>query len=730
MTLYAHSPFNQNLDFQPLIQHLTGVAELAASFLHPGIDPEWGRLAGMFHDEGKATPDWQNYLLRNVAGEKLSSPGHTTAGAIWAHLNHLHPLSYMIAGHHSGLPDASDLAQKLKDPLERKRYEEAYQSLLAEGNCFPSRMPLIPPWLTSPLSQEFFVRINFSGLIDADRLDTEAFSAQTGDHQAARNVEARGKKLALADYAPILHNHIDTKSASSAPTTVNRIRAQVVKECRSTALGKAGFYSLTVPTGGGKTLSSLEWALIHALKNNQKRIIIALPFTSIIDQTVKVFRDVFKELGSTVVLEHHSNVDPQKETDQSRTACENWDAPLIVTTQVQLFDSLFSNHPSQCRKIHNLQDAIIILDEVQSLPQNYLSPILDVLQELVDHYGSSVLLTTATQPALEKSNPLPVGLREAPVEIISPAFRSELWDRLRRVQVHWPGSWNSEITSWDILAKQLVQHDQVLAICHLKRDAQELFRALKREGIQALHLSAAMCSVHRMLVLTEVKRRLGAGEPCHLVSTQVVEAGVDIDFPVVYRAMAGLESLAQSAGRCNREGLAEVGHFYVFDPPSQPPGSLAYKLQIGKSVLANVPDLDLFAPDTYTDYFNRVYQGSGPDGLDSQQIQKERRGFRFKEVSGKFRMIPDITETVFVPFDPRGAGLLDQLRLTGPSRKLLRNLQPYGVSVYHKPLADLLEGGGVELCKGFYVLTQCPGPNYSMDFGMSQNADEGASDNH
>ena len=504
---------------------------------------------------------------------------------------------------------------------------------------------------------------------------------------------------------------------------VNLIRAKVVSECRAAAQGKPGFYSLTVPTGGGKTLSSLEWALIHGLANDHKRILVALPFTSIIDQTSKVYREVFNSLGGSSVLEHHSNVDPKEETDQSKAACENWDVPLIVTTTVQLFDSLFSSHPRNCRKIHNLQNSIIILDEAQSLPQNYLSPILNALQELVDHYGTTVLLTTATQPTLEKSNSLPVGLREAPIEIISPAFQPELWNSLRRVEVHWPDSWDSHICTWDKLALQLIKHDQTLTICHLKKDARELFKCLKHLGVNALHLSAAMCSRHRVRTLAEVKRRLGAGLPCHLVSTQVVEAGVDIDFPYVYRAMAGFESLVQSAGRCNREGRWAVGHFYIFISPSRPPGSLAFKLGVAEARLADDPSLDLFAPETLTKYFNEVYS-KGEDTLDSKQIQCGRREGNFKTVGENFKMIPDITETVFVPFDPEGVGLLDRLADGGPNRELLRSLQPYGVSVYHKPLLKLLEEGGVKLSHGFFVLQQCPGSNYDMDFGVVTDVDD------
>lgn len=734
--LLAHSPpdVEPGAEWHRLTEHLAGTAELARIHMEPTGNGGWGRLAGLLHDLGKATPEWQAYLQKAHAAPNGSHAkvDHKLSGACFAQtLASGIPLALSIAGHHGGLHDYSDLKARIAEAQVGERLSAALTALPLSVS---SGGPALPEWILAGKSKEAkkrmletFTRILFSALVDADFLDTEAYYASSGKPDSESNQAARGNFPPLNSYQPFLDGYLE---CFKLETPVHQLRAEVLEACRNAGSSLRGAWTLTVPTGGGKTLSGLAWALRHAQTHGLRRVVVALPFTTIIEQTAKVFRDAFADLGPTVVLEHHSNLDPTKETPQNRVASENWDAPLIVTTQVQLFESLFSNKPSACRKLHRLQDSVIILDEVQSLPRHLLAPILDVLNDLVAHYGVSLLLMTATQPSLAvcdtPSGHFP-GLAPAPQEIIPKALEARLWDGLRRVHAHWPGQWDAPMADapdyWEALARRVLAHPSALAICHLKRDAQALFRAIQREDPEALHLSAAMCSVHRRAVLNTVRQRLQEGRPCHLVSTQVVEAGVDIDFPVVFRAMAGLESLAQSAGRCNREGrLEKFGDFFIFEPPTNPPGVLKEHRAVAQSLLANEPDLDLFSPATFLDYFRWLY--NEPSRLDLLGIQPLRQELRFKTVAETFRLIPDATTPIFVPFDEQAKKLLEQLRFRGPSRDLLRSLQPYTVAVYERAFKELLGQGALDpIHEGFYALHQAPGPNYDPATGFQAEAD-------
>ncbi len=639
----------------------------------------------------------------------------------------------MIAGHHGGLPDRERLRERLRLPEEVERHARAVQIPIERQS--EDETPAIPPWLLSPASPkagarglEFFTRILFSALTDADFLDTEAYFALAGDVEAANRNAARAVRWPdLLSYQPVLDAFLAAKGVSAVPTSVNLLRAEVLDACRAAGAGPRGAYSLTVPTGGGKTLSGLAFALGHVRTHNLRRVIVALPFTSIIEQTSEVLRDVFASLGHEVVLEHHSAVDPDRATALGRVAAENWDAPLTVTTQVQLFESLFANRSGACRKLHNLIDSVLVLDEVQSLPSNLLEPILDVVDELVRHYGVTVLMMTATQPALHRR---PIGAREfpglttAPREIIPEWLASRLWDGLRRVEVHWPTTWNADASKepdsfWSELAAKLAENPQALAITHLKKDGQALWQALSHLDPTAFHLSAAMCPAHRSKVLAEVKRCLKAGKGCRLVSTQVVEAGVDIDFPVVFRAMAGLESLAQSAGRCNREGTRAKGDFFVYEAPTSPPKSLRLHKDVAQTMLDAVPDLDIFEPSTFQSYFSRLYAHKD---LDLPGVQAMRASLNFQETAAAFRMIEQATTTVFIPYDDRAKAALKGLRFAGPSRDRLRLLQRYGVSVYTNQFKSLQAEGAIEeLHPGLWSL--CSDLNYDKNLGLRTSAD-------
>jgi CRISPR-associated endonuclease/helicase Cas3 len=621
----------------------------------------------------------------------------------------------------------------MADPAEKNRH--ASISAGGTGTGSDPAKPVLPPWLHSPRnpdagarSLDLFVRLLFSALTDADFLDTEAYFAFAGsdDAKASRSARTTGWPV-ISAYLPALEAFMAKKQAEAHPTSVNHLRSEVRGACQAASAESRGAFSLTVPTGGGKTLAGLTFALAHAVKHKLRRVVFALPFTSIIEQTCEVMRDVFVGLGREVVLEHHSAVDQERATALGRVSAENWDAPLIVTTQVQLFESLFANRPGACRKLHNLIDSVLVLDEVQSLPANLLEPILEVLDELVNHYGVTVLLMTATQPALHRR---PIGPRQfpgltaVPREIIPAELATRLWEGLRRVEVHWPADLDSVRTEraddyWQSLADDLTDHPQVLAITHLKKDAQALWHAVARVDGETLHLSAAMCPGHRSKVLDTVKDRLKAGKPCRLISTQVVEAGVDIDFPVVFRAMAGLESLAQSAGRCNREGSLPTGHFFVYRAPTQPPKSLRLHQEVAQIMLNGSPELDIFTPETFRSYFDRLYAHKE---LDLHGIQPMRAALRFQDTAEGFQMIEQASSTVFVPFDTMAKRALQAVRFAGPSRERLRALQRYGVSVYPDQLKSLKAEGAVEeLHPGLWAL--CSDLHYDKRLGLRTGAD-------
>lgn len=737
MNLFAHTPPPEAPDspWHDLSAHLLGCSKKAAANLANCGQGEWGSVAGYLHDLGKATPEWQAYLHACVAEPGKAHPkvDHKLSGALLAQREcgaHGLPIVMAIAGHHGGLHDLEWLQPKLREEDREARLSRALENLPVSC-AFPS----LPKWIglsrdkaRTKEALEFFTRLLFSALVDGDFLDTEAYYAACGQEGSRLALEARQQAPPLATYLPPLEAHL---GSFPADTPVRSLRAEVLDACRKGSSGPRGAYSLTVPTGGGKTLSSLAWALHHAQEHNLRRVIVALPFTTIIEQTAKVFREAFESLGPHAVLEHHSNLDPARETPQSRVASENWDASLIVTTQVQLFQSLFSNRPSACRKLHALQDAVLILDEVQSLPRSLLAPMLSVLNDLVANYGVSLLLMTATQPSLAARStaqgPFP-GLEPAPRELIPAPLAPRLWEGLRRVETFWPQAWEAPEPQtpgfWEALGARVLEHRAALAICHLKGDAQALFEALQRQDPEALHLSAAMCPAHRRATLQEVFRRLKTEEPCRLVSTQVVEAGVDLDFPVVFRAMAGLESLAQSAGRCNREGLLEApGRFFVFEAPTQPPGVLREHLAVARSLLLINSGLDLFNPATFPTYFRGLHEVS-PASLDALGIQVLRQGLRFQAVNDTFRMIPEVTSPIFIPWDTTARRLLERLRHAGPSRGVLRALQPYTVAVYERAFRELQQQGALDLvAEGFQALHQAPGPHYHAAMGFRAAAD-------
>jgi CRISPR-associated endonuclease/helicase Cas3 len=579
---YAHSRQGANEQtWEPLEDHLRNVAEMAERFAEPFGSGSWGRLAGLWHDLGKYSHAFQRYLRASAGtvndthrAEVAGKVDHSTAGA--QHAARLGPLgrllAYCIAGHHAGLPcnegGVPGLSMRLKKQIE---------PLSAPAELYAISLPS-PPKLRLPrdkrrgaFSVAFFTRMLFSCLVDADFLATELFMSPERASQRPRE-RAGPEELRVR-----LDAHLEEKERCAPDTPVNHHRRKVLATCREKASLSPGFFSLNVPTGGGKTLSSLAFGLTHAVQYGLRRVVYAIPFTSIIEQTADVFREALGDLADEV-LEHHSNLepeDPKKQSERSRLASENFAAPLVVTTNVQLFESLFSSRTSRCRKLHRLAKSVIVLDEAQTLPPNLLAPTLAALDELVRNYGTTIVLCTATQPAIEKRDGFPIGLEDVTPIIDQP---HALHLALRRTQVHSVG----KLTDQQV-AERLRQPAQVLCVVNTRRHAAELFKLL--DDSDALHLSASMCGAHRSEVIAEIRRRLDptVSAPCRVISTQVVEAGVDVDFPLAYRAAAGLDSVAQTAGRCNREGQLKdergqyrLGCVMVFDydehqhsPPAQ-----------------------------------------------------------------------------------------------------------------------------------------------------------------
>ena len=739
-----------------LADHLRAVAALAGGFSQTfdAAEPaqRWAYLAGLWHDLGKYRQGFQKYVRfadnadAHIEGKVNGrEKTHSAAGALWAmqRLEQTHGapgklaarvLAYLIAGHHAGLADWNDgLAQRLADPDSLQELQESLLSHPPDDVLKPDGF--IPDLRRIPGGAGGFalwVRMLFSCLVDADFLDTEA-------HFDAGKPARRGGFPTLAQMREAFNAHM--AALPVAPTPVNTLRADILRQCRAQAALAPGFFSLTVPTGGGKTLSSLAFALEHAQAHGKRRIVYAIPYTSIIEQTADVFRNVFQALGDEVLIEHHSQADAAAtdETARSRLACENWDAPLVVTTNVQLFESLFAAKTSRCRKLHNLVGSVIVLDEAQQLPPGFLQPILDVLNLLVAHYGVTVVLCTATQPALGSTDYFDTsknlrGLHNVREIIANP---DALFAALKRVQVELPPDWTAP-TPWADIAAQISAEDCVLAIVNTRKAARELQR-LMPEG--TLHLSALMCGAHRKDVIAHIKERLKAKRegrdtrPLRVVSTQLVEAGVDIDFPVVYRALAGLDSIAQAAGRCNREGRMEgKGRVVVFVPPERPPlGHLRKGADACISTLhgqAQDPQHDPLARGLFARYFTEFYHSVDLDQhrvVNLLTVQPRDLAVKFRTAAGAFRLIDDAESvTVVVRYAAHQAhieSLLNTLATEGPQRWLMRKLQRYTVTIPQRLATPMLNQGDLTLpMPGLYVLSNTDNL-YSNILGLVSDAD-------
>jgi CRISPR-associated endonuclease/helicase Cas3 len=681
---YAHTP-NSSGQWHELQAHLQATAAMARAFAVRFDAGDLAYYAGLWHDMGKFHPQFQAYLQACAQGNRAQPHPHARYGAAYA-ARHCPPLAFPIMGHHAGMPDKSDLKARLQQVADLPQAEQP--ALRAIPALAPAQVQF-PQWLrhNDPLQAEMLVRMLFSCLVDADFLDTEA-------HFDPQRAAQRPQGYNLHALWQQFEQNQNALLASAPSTPVNAVRRAVYKDALQAASGKPGLYALTAPTGAGKTRALLAFALKHALANGLERVIVALPYTSIIDQTAEVYREI---LGEAAVLEHHSalEVDDLSETalERHRLLSENWDAPLIVTTFVQLFESLFSNLPSRCRKVHRLARSVIVLDEVQTIPVELLEPTVHALQQLIDDYGATVLLSTATQPALEK-----VAFNTPPMQVIpNPAQHFQM---LKRVDYH------IDLTprSVDWLADEIAKREQVMVVLNTRKDAVDTLNALKErhadlEGV--FHLSTLLCPAHRRAVLAEVKQQLASGKPCRLVATQVVEAGVDLDFPVVMRAIGPLDRIVQAAGRCNREGRTKRGTVIVFEleQGSSPRG--AYRTGIDEARISlQRPNIDLHDPEVYRDYFERLYQDVG---LDHKGIQKARAGFQFETVGQNYRLIRDDTCPVVVRnYDLQAVDALLQhgraiLQAGGiVPRTWRQRLYAYTVNLYRREVDALRQQGLIE----------------------------------
>lgn len=707
MTYLAHmAPDGRK---QTVCEHLQGTARRSAGFASAFGAQAHGLLVGLAHDIGKNTSGFQ-YRLQG--GKKVD---HATAGAIeCARLNHVYGACAVI-GHHGGLPDMGNIKTDLPGDATcfgrlKKGLNGGIEAYGMEDSLpFPGALP---DYCNDDLAMSFWTRMLFSCLVDGDYLDTEEFMSN--------GMVSRPEYDSLEVLLDRLEKHIGPWLNPATP--LNRSRTAILQQCLSMASEERGLFSLTVPTGGGKTVASLAFALRHAVERGLQRVIYVIPYTSIIEQNAGVFRKI---LGESNVLEHHSGVlfdsdeDIPLEKRRLALAAENWDAPVIVTTAVQFFESMYANRPSQCRKLHNIANSVIIFDEAQMIPMVHLRPCVAAIAHLVRDFRCSAVLCTATQPFLnDLFSEFAPGLS---VTELCP-HPEEMVERFRRVSFRQIGKCDHET-----LGAKLAAEKQVLCIVNSRRAAQELFALLPQEG--SFHLSTLMYPAHRQRILTEIRRRLTSAEPCRVVSTSLIEAGVDVDFPVVYREMAGLDSILQAAGRCNREGKRPPESSIVTVFQREAPAPPLFRMNIGATVEAMTGGEEPDHPQMIRRYFHslRAFAGSGVDKTRTVELMKNGDcGCRmpFRTVAERFRLIDNATRTIYIPIEDGEAPVHRILEGTA-SRSDYRLAGRYSIAVYEQHYASLLRSGAV-LPLGddeSGVLTDLQ--LYDVQMGLSLDADSG-----
>lgn len=664
-------------------EHCAGVADMAANFASEFGLANWGRVAGLLHDRGKEKVDFQNYIRRTSGYDdnalSWTDRSHSLAGAVIA--GRIRPVGPMIAniiaGHHRGLYDMDELQRALECNVP----EEVSRSL---PDCVVER----PLFRLEERDMHHLTRMLFSCLVDADYLDTERFMNPDRYEVRENEVDMRHMKDRLENYMKRFSGCRDTE--------LNRTRAEVQERCREAGKMAPGFFELTVPTGGGKTIASIIWAISHALCHDKKRVVIAIPFTSVVIQTAQILRDIF---GTENVLEHHSVVSEECVTDRNRMACENWNAPIVVTTNVQLFESMFANTPGRCRKLHALCNSVVILDEVQSVPLTYMQPIVDAMRAYVNMFGTSFLFCTASQPILdgERKGQGTTVLHGLPAQSIHNIIGCgmKLHTRLRRVR------FEIERVGMDAadIAARLSSERRVLCIVNTRRHAADIFERMPQVGL-TVHLSRMMCPIHIRDTITKIKSVLAADHDSvvRVVSTQLIEAGVDIDFPVVWRQMAGLDSLLQAAGRCNREGHGcEPGVTHVFQlNNARATGAMGAAVDAMRELLNLKPESDWFDPVVMNEYYRILYSKTPSfDKCDIMGLSTRVLNVAYQEISEKFRLIDDAGVPVIVNYKD-ACDYVERLRRYGPSRTLIRQLGQYSVTVRRGLYDQFVKAGMVD----------------------------------
>lgn len=706
--LLAHGATDEHPEGQSIEAHLKGTGDLAETFAAEFGAAANGKLCGLAHDIGKYSDEFQ---LRLRGGKKVD---HATAGAIECFKIKAAFEAVCVIGHHSGLPN---VGHKDADTTESQTFFG--RKLRAEQGGIPDYRKnwnghiALPQDYFRPsgrgFATAFYIRMLYSCLVDADYIDTETF--MNGD-------AGRGNYEPLSALCDKLTAYI---SKWNNPTReIDILRQKILNSCINNSGNPRGMFTLTVPTGGGKTVASMAFALNHAAANSMKRIIYVIPYTSIIEQNAKVFRDI---LGQENVVEHHSQVSHELSENadeleyRSALATENWDAPVIVTTAVQFFESLYANRSSKCRKLHNIANSVIIFDEAQMIPSNNLRPCVAAIAELVRAYNATAVLCTATQPAIDEML-LEYSKKESVVELCPDV--DGMFEKFRRTSFEKEG----RLTT-DELVSRLESQQQVLCIVNTRKFAQEVYEALPSEG--RFHLSTLMCPVHRKQKLDEIRERLKSGKTCRVVSTSLIEAGVDVDFPRVFREMAGLDSILQAAGRCNREGKrsAESSIVTVFESENKVNKLIAVNRDAAEETVR-----DWTQPNTTStiERYFKAYRDFLRNDDKSGVITASEKGISgcglpFEWIAKEFKLIDQNTFAVYIPIG-EGKELVSRLREGERSRGLYRRAGMYSVSIYENHFNALINAGAAEpFGDDAAFLTDCS--LYSDEKGLSTDVDGG-----
>ena len=699
---FAHSgKSDDGSDWQTLADHHAGAARRAAETARPFGLSECAKLAARFHDFGKYDPAFQ----RRLRGD-ARAVDHSTAGAsllLGRAGPGQHPIAQVLAhailGHHAGLPDSRGSEAGMDRRVEVFRQRDPIDPARTSG-AVVDLAPLLPELLakmrkdSAGFDLSVAGRMLFSCLVDADFKDTEAYYDQLEGRQHDRDWPA------LSEILPALRSAFDRHMAGLAGEgELNRLRGDILAHIRAGAALSPGLFTLTVPTGGGKTLASMGFALDHAARHGHRRIILAIPYTSILEQSAKIFQDLFRDLGD-VVLEHHSSIDEtrlgQEGRDKARLAMEDWAAPIVVTTNVQLFESLFAARPSRCRKLHNIAGSIIILDEAQCLPRELLMPVLRMLDALAALYGCTIVLCTATQPAFDSAqlgrSGLPLAGRELAPE------PEALARRLRRTRIADGGEMDDAT-----LIAALRAAPQAMMIVNSRKHALDLFEAARGEGLDGLiHLTTRQYPAHRRRIIADIKQRLTDGRPCRLIATSLIEAGVDLDFPVGWRAEAGLDNIVQTAGRVNRSGRRPLDSstLTVFRAPDHPPHRQIKPLADAmRSTAARFGYENLLEIEAIRDWFHKVYWTRGVESMGQPMASAfifapSGTDFPYRKTAEEFRMIDSPMVPVIIRRDDRAITAVNRLGIAElSSGKLARDLQAFTVQIPTKARDLLLANG-------------------------------------